>query len=70
MKLCKNDTDISIVLHVQSDGKTRSGSHANVTILSRARSSIAQCSSDNPSLLAQDKVVANQLQVKHSEWVT
>ena len=39
-------------------------------ILSRARSSIAQCSSDNPSLLAQNKVVANQLQVKHSKWVT
>ena len=39
-------------------------------ILSEARSSIAQCSSDNPSLLAQNKVVANQLQVKHSKWVT
>ena len=39
-------------------------------ILSGARSSIAQCSSDNPSLLAQNKVVANQLQVKHSKWVT
>ena len=39
-------------------------------ILSGARSSIAQCSSNNPSLLAQNKVVANQLQVKHSKWVT
>ena len=39
-------------------------------ILRGARSSIAQCSSDNPSLLAQNKVVANQLQVKHSKWVT
>ena len=38
-------------------------------ILSEARSSITQCSSDNPSLLAQNKVVANQLQVKHSKWV-
>ena len=38
-------------------------------ILSGARSCIAQCSSDNPILLAQDKVVANQLQVKHSKWV-
>ena len=39
-------------------------------ILSMARSSITQCSSDNPSLLAKNKVVANQLQVKYSKWVT
>ena len=39
-------------------------------ILSGSRSSITQCSSDNPSLLAQNKVVANQLQVKYSKWVT
>ena len=39
-------------------------------ILSGARSSIFHCSCDNPSLLAQKKVVANQLQVKHSNWVT
>ena len=39
-------------------------------ILSGARSSTSNCSCDNPSLLAQDKVVANQLQVKHNKWVT
>ena len=39
-------------------------------ILSGARSNIPHCSCNNPSLLAQNKVVANQLQVKHSKWVT
>ena len=39
-------------------------------ILSGARSSIPRCSWDNLSLLAQNKVVANQLQVKHIKWVT
>ena len=39
-------------------------------ILSGARSSIPHSSCNNPSLLAQNKVVANQLQVKHSKWVT
>ena len=41
-----------------------------LSILSGARSSIPHCGCDNPSLLAQDKVVANQLQVKHSKLVT
>ena len=39
-------------------------------ILSGARSSTPHCGSNNPSLLAQNKVVANQLQDKHSKWVT
>ena len=39
-------------------------------ILSGAKSSTSYCSGDNPRLLAQNKVVANQLQVKHSKWVT
>ena len=39
-------------------------------ILSGARSSTSNWSGDNPRLLAQKKVVANQLQVKHSKWVT
>ena len=39
-------------------------------ILSGARSSTSDCSCNNPSLLAQNKVVSNQLQVKHSKWVT
>ena len=39
-------------------------------ILSGARSSIPHFSCDNPSLLAQNKVVTNQLQIKHTKWVT
>ena len=38
-------------------------------IVNKASSSTSDCSGDNPSLLAQKKVVANQLQVKHSKWV-
>ena len=39
-------------------------------ILYGARSTTSDCSGDNPRLLAQKKVVSNQLQVKHSKWVT
>ena len=39
-------------------------------ILHGDRSSTSDCSGNNPSLLAQKKVVSNQLQVKHSKWVT
>ena len=39
-------------------------------IVSGVRSNTFDCSGDNPRLLAQKKVVSNQLQVKHSKWVT